>query len=377
MLRILITGSRGFIGKNLVQHLAPHEDIEIVTYDREHVETDLLSRMSGVDFVFHLAGVNRPRDPHEFRKGNTILTQCLCNALRQEMQSSGRKIPVLFTSSRQAELENPYGESKRSAEKLIKELGAETNSPIYLFRLTNVFGKWCRPNYNSAVATFCYNIARGRPFVINDPSAVLRLVYIDDVIAAFLKTLASDTPLPCDANGFLPVEPEYTSTVGEVVDHIRAFRESRGTLITEKVGQGLLRALHSTYLSYLPKNEFSYTLPKHEDNRGAFVEMLKTPECGQFSYFTAFPGITRGGHYHHTKTEKFLVIKGTARFRFRQIDSGETHELVTSGSCAEVVETVPGWSHDITNIGEGEMVVMLWANEVFDHQNPDTFSSPL
>lgn len=375
-MRVLITGARGFIGRNLVHHLARRENLEIATFNRDDAADELPRRLAGVDYVFHLAGVNRPQDPREFQVGNTKLTARLCQALRAEMGASGRMIPLVYTSSSQAERANPYGESKRGAEEELQRLAAETGATVHVFRLPNVFGKWCRPDYNSAVATFCHNIARDLPVTINDPSAPLRLVYVDDVIATFLRAL-DGAVLTRDAGGFALVAPEHATTVGEVVDVIRGFRASRRTLTTARVGHGFLRALHSTYVSYLPPADFSYCIPQHADPRGVFVEMLKTPDSGQFSYFTAPPGVTRGGHYHHTKTEKFLVIKGRARFKFRQIDTGELHELVADGTRAEIVETVPGWSHDITNIGQEEMVVMLWANEIFDRQNPDTYTSPL
>ena len=239
---------------------------------------------------------------------------------------------------------------------------------MHLFRLANVFGKWCRPNYNSAVATFCHNTARGLPIVVNDPAAALRLVYVDDVVAAFAGLLAR----PDAPGGFVEAGPVYETTVGEVADRVREFAASRSSLVTARVGGGLVRALYSTYVSHLPPASFAYDVPRHGDARGVFVEMLKTPDCGQFSYFTAHPGITRGEHYHHSKTEKFLVIKGTARFGFRHIVTGETHELTTRGGEGRIVETVPGWTHDITNVGDDELIVMLWANEIFDRERPDT-----
>ena len=245
-----------------------------------------------------------------------------------------------------------------------------------MFRLPNVFGKWCKPNYNSVVATFCHNIARDLPIQINNPAAPLTLLYVDDVIGRFYQLLEGADPA-VDAEGFATVAPQFTTTVGELARLIQSFRDSRNTLMTERVGTGLVRALYATYVSYLPVASFTYRVPQHGDPRGVFVEMLKTPDCGQFSFFTAHPGITRGGHYHHSKTEKFLVVKGEARFRFRHMQTGETHELVTSGAWAEIVETVPGWTHDITNIGSEEMVVMLWANEVFDRSKTDTYACPL
>ena len=375
-MRVLITGARGFIGRNLASHLARREDVVIVPYTRDDERAGVPLPLANVDFVFHLAGVNRPEDPRDFATGNAGFTRRLCGEVGAIERATGRKIPVLFTSSIQAEKENAYGESKRQAEDSLRALAADHHIPVHLFRLPNVFGKWCRPNYNSAVATFCHNLARDLPVHIHDPAAPLRLVYIDDVVRGFLAALDGQ-PVPRDAAGFATIAPEYATSVGEVVDLIRDFRDARSTLLVRQVGAGFLRALHSTYVSYLPPESFSYPVPKHEDPRGEFVEMLKTVDSGQFSYFTAHPGVTRGGHYHHTKTEKFLVIRGRARFRFRHIDTGETRELLTEGARPEIVETVPGWAHDVTNIGSEEMIVMLWANEVFDRQNPDTYASPL
>lgn len=364
-MRVLVTGANGFIGKNLLVHLR-EQQIEAVPFTREMSGQELASALRDVDFVFHLAGINRPKDVSEFAEGNTGLTEQLCDLIR----ASGRQIPVLYTSSIQAEASNPYGTSKCAAEKALVTLQKDTGSPVYLYRLPNVFGKWSRPNYNSAVATFCYNIANDLPVQINDPAAIVRLVYIDDVVTAFL-CLMDERP----AGVVRPeVSPEYAITVSGLADQIRLFKESRGSMVTEAVGSGLTRALYSTYLSFLRPEQFSYEVPVHADQRGRFVEMLKTKDSGQFSFFTAHPGITRGGHYHHSKNEKFLVIQGKARFGFRHIVSGEAYELFVEGSQARIVETVPGWSHDITNIGEDEMIVMLWANEIFDRQHPDTIS---
>jgi UDP-2-acetamido-2,6-beta-L-arabino-hexul-4-ose reductase len=374
--RALITGAGGFVGKNLQLHLAERKDVEVVCFTRaDDIET-LPTVVAGVDFIFHLAGVNRPQDPAEFVSGNIDLTQALCAAVQSTAKATGKKIPIIYTSSIQAERDNDYGLSKRGAESALLRLSQQHGIPVHLFRLPNVFGKWCKPNYNSAVATFCHNIARGLPIQVNDAAAPVTLVYVDDVVERFVQ-LMDGADAAFDANGFASVSPQYTTTVGELAEKIAAFKKSRETLMTDRVGTGLLRALYSTYLSYLPVELFTYPVPKHGDPRGVFVEMLKTPDAGQFSYFTAHPGITRGGHYHHTKTEKFLVIRGVARFKFRHMQTGETHELTTTGDNPEIVETVPGWTHDITNIGSDEMVVMLWANEVFDRSRPDTFACPL
>ncbi len=358
-----MTGANGFIAKNIIVHLQ-EQGIEAVTFTHEMSANDLTDALKDTDFVFHLAGVNRPKDAAEFAEGNTELTEQLCDAIR----ASGKRIPVLYTSSIQVTANNPYGASKLAAEAALIDLEKDTESPVYLYRLPNVFGKWSRPNYNSAVATFCYNIANDLPIQINDPTAVVKLVYIDDVVQNFLMVLQEQL------SGVVrpEVSPNYKITVGDLVDQIRTFKNSRDTMVIEAVGIGLTRALYSTYLSFLRPQQFVYSLTAHADPRGRFVEVLKTKDSGQFSYFTAHPGITRGGHYHHTKNEKFLVIKGKARFCFYHILTGETYELFTEGEKPQVVETVPGWSHDITNVGDNEMIVMLWANEIFDRQHPDT-----
>ena len=375
-MKVLITGANGFVGRNLQLHLAERKDVQVVCFTRANDVAQLPALLQGVDFVFHLAGVNRPQDPQEFVSGNVDLTQALCRAVGAVAAVTGKPIPIIYTSSAQAGYDNPYGQSKRGAEDALLAAARSHQVPVHIFRLPNVFGKWCKPNYNSAVATFCHNIARGLPIQANDPAAPVTLVYVDDVIERFVQ-LMDGADAAVDVDGFATVAPQYTTTVGELVRMIQSFKDSRETLMTERVGTGLLRALYSTYVSYLPVELFAYTVPQHADPRGVFVEMLKTPDAGQFSYFTAHPGITRGGHYHHSKTEKFLVIKGQARFKFRHMLTGQTHELLTCGEKAEIVETVPGWTHDITNIGADEMVVMLWANEVFDRARPDTFACAL
>ena len=368
-MKLLITGADGFIGQNLRAHFRERPDITVLARTRASTEADWASAVREADAVFHLAGVNRPPDPADFAVGNRELTAHLCQLLRQ----AGRAVPLLYASSTQAERDNPYGRSKREAEQLLLAHAGATGAPLHIHRLPNVFGKWCRPNYNSAVATFCHNIARGLPIQVNDPAAPLTLVYIDDVVQAFVALLQAqpgDTPQR-------KVQPHYTLTVGDLARHLESFRDCRSSLTPGAVGTGLLRALYATYVSYLPTEQFAYDIPKYGDARGVFVEILKTPDAGQFSYFTAHPGITRGGHYHHTKTEKFLVLKGRAHFGFRHLVTGEFFELLTEGEHPRMVETVPGWSHDITNVGDAEMVVMVWANEVFDRARPDTFTFPV
>ncbi|PFH10697.1 UDP-2-acetamido-2,6-beta-L-arabino-hexul-4-ose reductase [Collimonas sp. PA-H2] len=365
-MKVLVTGANGFIGKNLLIHLRERAGVDVLTFLKGESLQILAEKVLRADFIFHLAGVNRPLTEAEFTMGNEDLTRTLCEAV----QSSGRQIPILYTSSIQAERNNAYGASKLKAEDVLRELGTATGAPVFIYRLPNVFGKWCRPNYNSAVATFCHNIAHDIPIQINDPAAEIQLVYVDDVVADFLRVLDKCPP----SGGYREVQPIYSITVGDLAQRLRVFKDSRKSLVTEPVGVGLTRALYSTFITYFTPEQFSYPLTKHEDPRGVFVEMLKTHDSGQFSYFTAHPGITRGGHYHHTKTEKFLVIKGEACFRFRHIETGAVHEHRTSAKSPEVVETIPGWSHDITNIGDEEMIVMLWANEIFDRQHPDTIT---
>lgn len=364
-MRIGITGASGFVGRNLQWRLreAGFTDVRLISHRADDAE--LIEQLTGLDFVFHLAGVNRPQDPIEFDDGNADFSLRLVSILGS---LPGRRPPVAFASSTQATLDNVYGRSKRAAEEALLHYQRQCRVPVYIFRLTNVFGKWCRPNYNSVVATFCHNIARDLPVTINDPSSPLRLVYIDDVLDQMLALLGSTPPEP----GYVDITPTYNTSVGELADALRGFKATRDGLMTDRVGTGLTRALYATYVSYLPPEAFAYSVPRHADPRGTFVEMLKTPDCGQFSYFTANPGVTRGEHYHHTKTEKFLVIKGVAHFGFRHIDSGETHELIARGGEARVVETIPGWTHNITNIGDDELIVMLWANEVYDRLRPDT-----
>ena len=368
-MKILVTGADGFIGKNLCVSLAEQAGFEVLPVVRATDPAALESKVAQADAVIHLAGVNRPQDPAEFAAGNADFTARLCQALL----ATGRPIPVAFASSIQADRDNPYGLSKRAAEDHLRRYAEASGAPVALYRLANVFGKWSRPDYNSAVATFCHNIARGLPIQVNDAAAPLRLVYIDDVVAELLRFLAD----PGTGVGLRQAGPVYATTVGELARQIEAFKDVRASLVTERVGTGLVRALYATYVSFLPPQAFSYGVPKYGDARGVFVEMLKTPDCGQFSFFTAHPGITRGGHYHHTKTEKFLVIKGVARYRFRHLVTDEVFELDSTGDEPLVVETIPGWAHDITNIGDDELVVMLWANEIFDRQNPDTIASPV
>jgi UDP-2-acetamido-2,6-beta-L-arabino-hexul-4-ose reductase len=365
--RIVVTGGDGFIGRNLRFRLAELGYRDVVSIGRNASTDELQESLANADFVFHLAGVNRPPDAAEFEAGNAGFTREVCATIA----ANGRPVPIAFTSSTQAAADNPYGRSKQAAEDALRQYSQQSGAPAYVLRLTNVFGKWARPNYNSAVATFCYNLTRGLPITVNDPNASLNLLYIDDAITALVALIGAQTA----GFQFTDAGPVYSTSVGEVATILRSFVDSRRSLIIPEVGQGLVRALYATYVSYLPPEEFSYGLTLHADPRGTFVEVIKTPAHGQVSFFTAGPGVTRGEHYHHTKTEKFLVVKGRARFAFRQIVTGELFDIVVNGEEPRVVETVPGWAHNITNIGDVELVVLLWANEIFDPKAPDTIAS--
>ena len=364
-MRVLVTGSNGFIGKNLIVRLN-ELGIGYEVFTRLNSTKDLQELIKKSDCVIHLAGENRPENEDDFEVVNSGLTSLICD----EIRLIARDVPIILASSTQAKFDSSYGKSKQCAEIAVKNLENETGNTSYVYRFPGIFGKWCKPNYNSVVATFCYNISHDLPIQVNDPSFELSLVYIDDVVAELVKVILGEVGSKESSS----VQPEYKVKVGDLADQIKMFRESRDSLVTETVGSGFVRKLYSTYLSYLSPKHFAYAIPSYGDERGMFAEMLKTKDSGQVSFFTAKPGVTRGGHYHHSKTEKFLVIQGKARFGFRHIVTDETYEITAFGNKLKIVETAPGWSHDITNIGTEEMVVILWANEVFDLDNPDTIT---
>lgn len=365
-MRILVTGADGFIGKNLLVCLSELGAHQVTVFNRSNSSAQLVELVVESDFIFHLAAENRPKDKLDFLRVNVNLTKLISDAVIK----SGRSIPLVFASSAQVGLDNDYGNSKRMAEEVLETLFKETANPIIIFRLPGVFGKWCKPNYNSVVATFCHNISNDIPVVIHDKSATVDLVYIDDVISHFIGLL-SDFPMTLE---FQKISPQYHIFLVDLARQIAEFKSSRQNLIIDRVGNGFARALYSTYMSYLPIQRSSYELKPYSDARGVFVEMLKTSDSGQLSYFTAHPGVTRGGHYHHTKSEKFLVVNGRARFKFRHILTNEEYEVNVSSSKPVVVETLPGWSHHISNVGLDQLIVMLWTNEVFDPEHPDTIS---
>lgn len=372
-MRILVTGSNGFIGKNLVSHLRQKDDIDICHFNRGDSFDSLNFSLDDVDLIFHLAGENRPKSYDDFDTNNSVLTKTLCD----ELKKNQKVVPIIFSSSNHvvscdensaSEIIKAYAGSKRSAESTLIDYANDTDASVVIYRFPGVFGKWCKPNYNSVVATFCNNIANQLPIEITDPNKLIKLVYIDDVISDFFALLEE---MP-EGVTLRWIQPEYEISLGELASSILKFNDTRNGLYVDTVGVGFIRALYTTYVSYLPKEAFSYNLQRFEDKRGVFVEMLKTHNSGQVSYFTANPGVTRGGHYHHSKIEKFLVIQGKALFRFRHVISNDYFEITVSADQAKIVETIPGWTHDITNIGSNELISLLWANEVFDPNHPDT-----
>ena len=359
-MKVLVTGARGFIGTNLQLFLKGREDIHVVTYDSN--DTDLEEKIRGVDFVVHLAGVNRPKDVSDFKSGNTDLTRQIVDLLNQ----NGAVVPLIFASSTQAELDNDYGRSKKAAEDYI----FETYPSGIIYRLTNVFGKFCRPNYNSVVATFCHNIANGEEIEIDDPDKMLKLIYIDDVCKEFIDVMDGKKKATEKYNR---VEPIYTVTIAELAKLIYGFRESMQSIDVPRTGDEFVRKLFSTYISYCNLDEMILDNEVHEDERGIFSELIHTMDSGQFSFSVSHPGVTRGNHYHHTKIERFMVVKGEARILLRKVGDATVREYVVSDKKMQSVTMPVGYTHSITNIGDTDMILAIWCNEVFDKNNPDTF----
>ena len=418
-MKILVTGAKGFVGRNLCLALGQMSGIEVLKYDLGD-EAKLDGFLAECDFVMHLAGVNRPKDPEEFKTGNVVFTEDILDRLAVRSNPP----PVLLSSSIQAALDNDYGKSKKAAEDAVLAYGEKTGAAVYVYRLANVFGKWCRPNYNSAVATWVYNIARDLPIMVRDPEATVTLVYIDDVVKSFVEKVEScklgvvsckldagsglrvlgsgqdcgdvltqrsgeaekqrgdmvSAPLPLSHsalknNTILSVSPSYTKTLGEIVDLIKSFHDEPKTLMVPDQADGFTKKLYSTYLAALPEDKFSYPLTMHCDNRGSFTEVLHSAERGQVSINVSKPGITKGQHWHHTKHEKFLVVSGKGEINFRLADdpAAPVISYKVSGDKLEVVRIPPGYTHNIVNAGDTDMVTVMWANEVFDPENPDTF----
>ena len=377
-MKILVTGAKGFVGRNLCAQLRNIRDgkarwyegvavEKIYEYDVDSAPEELEAWCRDADFVFNLAGVNRPKDPVEFMAGNFGFASTLLETLSRH----GNRCPVMVSSSIQAALDNPYGESKRAGEELMFGYAKETGARVLVYRFPNVFGKWCRPNYNSAVATFCNNIANGLPITVNDPNAVLNLVYIDDVVDELIGALAGKEHRQGD---FCVVPVTHTVRLGDIVDLLHSFKDMRDNLQVPDLGDAFTKKLYSTYLSYLSAEGFRYPLKMNVDARGSFTEIIRTPDRGQFSVNVSRPGITKGEHWHHTKNEKFLVVKGHGLIRMRKVGTEEVVEFEVSGERLEIVEMIPGYTHSIVNLSETEeMVTFMWANEAFDPGRPDTY----
>ena len=382
-MNILVTGANGFVGRNLVSQLEniasgkarnyaiAGEELHVLCYDVDSDPAALEEYCRRADFVFNLAGVNRPEDPSEFMKGNFGFASVLLDTLKK----CGNSCPVMISSSTQAALDNPYGESKRAGEELLFEYGRETGAKVLVYRFPNVFGKWCRPNYNSAVATFCHNIAHGLPIRVNDPSVVMHLVYIDDVVDELIGALSGDEHW---AGAFCEVPVVHEITLGGIVDLLYSFRDMQQDLEVPDLGDAFTKKLYSTYLSYLPKEKFCYPLKMNVDNRGSFTEIIRTPDRGQFSVNISKPGITKGEHWHHTKNEKFVVVSGHGLVQLRKIGTDEVINFEVSGEKMEVVEMIPGYTHNIINLSDTEdLVTFMWANEAFNPERPDTYFEPV
>lgn len=371
MKTILVTGSQGFMGRNLTTALRREGKWAVLEFDREQAASELDGLAAQADLVFHLAGVNRPTEEREFAEGNLELTRSLCRSL----EASGRATPLVLSSSIQAELENPYGRSKHGAEDVAEEYHRRTGAPVTIYRFPNVFGKWSRPNYNTVVATFCHNISRGQPVQVNNPEAVVRFIYIDDVVRQFVEIAGRDQHEP----GVTRPEagPVFEVTVGELRDVISSFRDHRRKGLLPELSDPLVKSLYSTYLSFLDLGDFAYPVELRTDNRGWLFEWIKSPHAGQVFVSRTLPGITRGNHYHDTKVEKFCVVEGEAIVRFRHMVTGETAEYPVDGRDIRVVDIPPGYTHSIENVGEGEMITLFWANEIFDPSRPDTFPEPV
>jgi UDP-2-acetamido-2,6-beta-L-arabino-hexul-4-ose reductase len=415
-MNLLITGSNGFIGKNLIAWLSQQPDVTLFQFDVENTRAELDAYLAQADFVFHLAGVNRPRDESEFRTGNVELTAQICDRLVE----LGRAVPLLLSSSTQAELDNPYGISKRQAEQVVAQYAEHSGARVIIYRLPGVFGKWCRPNYNSVVATFCYNIAHDLPITISDPAREIQLVYIDDVVEAFAaevrgqraevtnqksevrdqKSEVSNHPAsvvghrssvnnpsssvlrPSSSAEYRDVTPIYRITLGQLAETIRAFRQMRQSLIIPNLSDAFTRKLYGTFVSYYDADNLGYALEQKRDARGALAEFLKSPHVGQIFISRTKPGITRGNHYHHTKAEKFMVVEGEAIIRLRQIRDqrsevrGQEAEIIeyrVRGEDFRVIDIPPGYTHSIENVGQGELVTLFWSSEVLDPNRMDTY----
>jgi len=367
MTSVLVTGSAGFLGKNLWQALSERQDLDLIGYDVASDEADLRVALSRADVVIHLAGVNRPQRAEQFEEGNAGLTTHICDILR-ELQRTPK---IVMSSSVQAAQDNPYGASKRRAERELEVFAEDAGSEVVVFRFKNIFGKWSRPDYNTVVATFCHNVTHDLPLLIDDPAREMELVYVDDVVDLLVAEIDRTEGAPGFA--FAAEMPGLRVTLGDLADRITGFKAMRETCIVPDLGDRLTQCLYSTYVSFLDGPHMAYGLDQKDDERGSLAEFVKSPHSGQIFVSRTKPGVTRGNHYHHSKTEKFLVVEGRALIRLQHVFTGEIVEHEIAGREYRVVDIPPGYTHSIKNIGESEMVVLFWASEMFDPSAPDTF----
>jgi UDP-2-acetamido-2,6-beta-L-arabino-hexul-4-ose reductase len=368
-MKVLVTGAKGFIGKNLCLILKERGH-EVFQYDVGNTDDELKEYIHSADFVVHLAGINRPLNPQEFVDGNVNFTKKLLDLVKD----AGSKAPIIFSSSTQAEKDNDYGKSKKAAEDEIFQFAKDNGNLVYVYRLYNVFGKWCRPNYNSVVATFCYNIANDLPIEINKEAPAIDFVYIDDIVKEFVSVIEKK---PSASSSVLHVEPHYSERLDDIANALKSFKESRSNLLIPELKDGFFKKLYSTYLSYLPEDKFEYQLLTHSDQRGSFTEAFKTTDYGQVSVNVSHPGITKGNHYHMSKNEKYLVVSGTCVIKLRKVGEDKIITYTCDGKDLKVVDIPPGYTHNITNIGTEDSVTIMWANELYDPNNPDTYFLPV
>lgn len=362
-MKILVTGSNGFLGKNILAE-CKNQDISTLNFDKNATDEELIMYLEECDFIMHLAGINRPLTNEEFYNGNTNFTKKLLDLMKMQK----RNIPILFSSSIHAEKDNDYGKSKKMAEDLIFEYAKETGNDVFVYRLANAFGKWSKPNYNSVVSTFCYNISHDLEIQVSTPNVVIPFVYIDDIIAEFLSCLRKKGTM-----NVKHVYPIYEISIGELANKIMKFKNSRLNLFIEDMKDDFTRKLYSTYLSYLSPDRFKYELEMNKDNRGSFTELIRTVDRGQISINITKPGFIKGNHWHHTKNEKFIVVGGKGIIRIRNILETEVYEVTVSGDKIEIVDIPVGYTHNIENIGDTDLITIMWCNEVYDVNNPDTF----
>ncbi|MGE5455583.1 MAG: NAD-dependent epimerase/dehydratase family protein [Ignavibacteriales bacterium] len=365
-MKVLLTGSKGFIGRNMLVFLRETKDVEVIEFNVEDEFSKIKENIDTIDFIFHFAGINRPKDVSEFYEGNTNLTKDIINLLNEK----NKKIPLIYSSSIQAELDNDYGKSKKQAEDYI------INNYKYgiIYRFHNVFGKWCRPNYNSVVATFCYNIANDLPIQINDKKTEIQLIYIDDICKELISLVTDNNKTNIRIKKQINyIKPVKKITLGNLSKLIYSFRDSMRSIYTPETGNEFIKKLYSTYISYVPIDQMHILTKKNVDDRGSFTEINRTLNCGQFSVSISKPNVIRGNHYHNTKVERFIVIKGIAKIKFEHVVTGEKVEFVVDENNIEIVTIPVGYTHNIENIGDGEMILLIWCNELFDPENPDTF----